>query len=418
MMEPFCFYRNDATEGVGLITHAIDSFNRAAGKFQERYRQLERRVNELDMELISKNEILEKKLKEQRQVMESLPYGIVCVDLRGKITGFNRTAESITGLISEKVKEKKIDEVFDPEFFHNPRLDFRSLEDIEEKKEAEGTIYRKGKSTLSLGVSISPVKNPQGERTGTVIGLQDITRIKRLEEQTIRADRLVGMQKMAEKIAHDIRNPLGSIELIASVLRKDLEDFGEIRTLAEHISLGVQRINNIVSNLLLFISPKYELDFQVTDVRNILEDSLFFTGHLYKSSDGIEVIKRYPSRPLLIMADSELLKQVFLNLILNAIQATPENGKLTISIKEILDQQREQKSVEIGFEDTGSGISGGDMPRVFDPFFTTKRGGAGLGLTIGHNIVKIHFGHIDVSSSEGKGTLCTITLPLWDGKKV
>ncbi|MBW2115646.1 MAG: PAS domain S-box protein, partial [Deltaproteobacteria bacterium] len=372
---------NDNTERVGLLSQTIDSFNGVATKLEQHYRHLERRVSELDIELRDKNKALETNLKEKEDVLESLTTGVVVIDLKGKITNFNRAAENITGLIPEKVREKKIDEVFGPEFFHNSHLDFRSLKDIQENVEVEAEIYRKDKNSLHLSISISAVKNSRGERVGTVIGLQDITRMKRLEEQAIRTDRLGGMEKMAEKIAHEIRNPLGSIELIASVLRKDLEDFGELRTLAEHISSGVQSINNIVSNLLLFISPQQKPDFQIIDMHDILNDSLFFSGHLLKYNDGLEVITSYSSKPLMIYGDSELLKHVCLNLILNAIQAMPNIGKLTISTREIHGQQKMQDLAEIRFADTGTGISREDMGRIFDPFFTTKKRGAGLGLT-------------------------------------
>lgn len=411
-MEPLSLYTSDTTERMGVLSHAIDSFNGAAEKFQEHYRRLEQRVSKLDMKLRDRNRALEKELREKKEILESLPHGIVFADRQDRITDFNRAAESITGFRSEKVRDKNFDEVFGPEFFHEFNLDHRSLKGIRKRVEVEGEICHKGKETLHLSLSISPVRNSQGVRVGTVIGLQDITRMKRLEEQAKRADRLGGMEKMAEKIAHDIRNPLGSIELIASVLKKDLENFGELRALAEHISSGVQDINNIVSNLLLFISPKQKPDLQVIDVRNTLDDSLFFTGHLFESNEGLEVITRYTSKPLLILADSELLKQVYLNLILNAIQAMPDNGRLTISTGEIHGQQEMQNFAEIRFVDTGTGIPRENMARIFDPFFTTKKRGAGLGLAIAHNITKIHSGIIDISSSPGEGTVCKVILPL------
>jgi PAS domain S-box-containing protein len=416
-MESLSFYGNANIKRFGLLSHAIDSFNGAAAKFEEHYRQLEQKVSELNIELRDKNTALETDLKDKKAVLDSLPYGVVFVDLQGRITNFNKAAKNITGLISEKVRGKNFDEVFGPEFFNNFYLEFSSLNDIAQSIDMEEEIYRKGKDPLYLNISISPAKNLEGERVGTVIGIQDITRMKRLEEQAIRADRLDGMEKMAEKIAHEIRNPLGSIELIASVLKKDLEDFGELRTLAEHISSGVQSINNIVSNLLLFISPKHKPDLQVIDVRDILDDSLFFTGHLFESNDGLEVITRYTSKPLIVRADSELLKQVHLNLILNAIQAMPENGKLTISTRKIHSKKKMQDFAEIRFEDTGIGISRENIGKIFDPFFTTKKRGAGLGLTIAHNITKIHRGSIDIRSSEDEGTVCKVTLPLWDGVK-
>jgi len=417
-MEPSTFPIGNNTEKIGILNNAIRSFNGATAKFQEHYRHLEQRVSELDMELRDRNQALEKDLKKKKEILESLPYGVVFVDLEDRITDFNRAAKNITGFLTEKVIDKGFGEIFKPEFFHQFQLGCGSFKELWKRVKAEGEINRKGKETLYVRLSISPVINSQGERLGTVIGLQDMTRMKRLEEQAKRADRLSGMEKMAEKIAHDIRNPLGSIELIASILKKDLEDSGELRALAEHISSGVQNINNIVSNLLLFISPKQKPDLQVVDLRNVLDDSLFFTGHLFKSNEDLEVVTNYTSKPLLILADPELLKQVFLNVILNAIQAMPTNGKLTISTREIHGQQKMRKFAEIRFADTGTGIPREHMARIFDPFFTTRKRGAGLGLTIAHNITKIHYGTIDINSSMGEGTVCRVALPLWDGVEV
>ena len=143
------------------------------------------------------------------------------------------------------------------------------------------------------------------------------------------------MGEMAVRIAHEIRNPLGSIELFSTMLKDDLQDFEELKILAEHISSGVKSINNIVSNLLLFIRPEQQPDRQVLDVHEALKDSLFFAGHLLEAQNIIEVETKLADEVLPIHGDLELLKQVFLNLILNAIQAMPEGGKLKISTRKI-----------------------------------------------------------------------------------
>jgi PAS domain S-box-containing protein len=417
------FEGNNKMGEVYLLNQAFDSFKIATSKFERYYQHLMEKLQELDLELRKKNEELEINLKEKEEVknhlnniLESLSTGVVVIDLRGKITTFNRAAENITGFTSKEVKGRDFDEILAPNFFHNNHLNFGSLKNMQENTEVETKIRRKGKDILHVRVSLSPVKTPQEETIGLVLTLQDITQMKRLEEQARRTNRLAAMGEMAVNIAHEIRNPLGSMELFATILRKELEGCGELKELAEHISSGVKSINNIISNLLLFIKPQQKPNFQIVDIHSPLNDSLLFSGHLVKPNSNIQIITSYDSEPLMVYGDLELLKQVSLNLILNAIQAMPRGGKLTISTRKVKDQQKNSNFVEIRFIDTGIGISREDMPRIFDPFFTKKERGTGLGLTIVHNIIKIHGGTIDIESSEGKGTICIVTLPLWEGK--
>ncbi|MGD9240454.1 MAG: ATP-binding protein, partial [Desulfobacterales bacterium] len=224
------------------------------------------------------------------------------------------------------------------------------------------------------------------------------------------------MGEMAVRIAHEIRNPLGSIELFSTMLKDDLKDFEELKVLAEHISSGVKSINNIVSNLLLFIRPDQQPDRQVLDVQEALKDSLFFAGHLLDAQNIIKVETALADHPLEIRGDLELLKQVFLNLILNAIQAMSKGGQLRISTRKVI-RQDDTQWAEIRLSDTGCGIATADLSKIFDPFYTTRNKGTGLGLTIAHNITKMHGGSIDITSCEGDGTECIVALPLRENKK-
>ncbi len=398
---------------------AIDSFNGAASRFEKHYQHLERRVRELKSELRNKNKALENNLTEKEEVknnlhniLESLTTGVVVVSLKGKITTFNRAAENITGLASKRVVGKKLDKIFDLNFFQNIQLDFRSLGAVQENTEYETEIYRKGEDLVHINLSISPLTTPQGQKTGLVLSLQDITQIKKLEEQASRSGRLTAMGEMAVKIAHEIRNPLGSIELFASTLKKDLEDFEEPRVLSEHISSCVKSIDSIISNLLLFMRPEQKAGFQVVDLHDSLKDSLFFSDHVIQSNEHLEIITSYHSEPLMALGDSELLKQMYLNLILNALQSMPNDGKLMISTKKIECTQNDPGFAEIRFMDTGTGIPKAVMPKIFDPFFTTKKRGTGLGLAIVHNIMKLHGGSIDIRNSKKDGAVCIVTLPL------
>ena len=421
-MEPLDLRDNRNTENMRLLSEAIDSFNGAALRFEEHYQHLEKQVKELKTELREKNKALEISLREKEEVrnhlhdiLESLTVGIVVIDLGGKITTFNRSAENITGLTATEVRGKKFDRLLGVNFFQNLRLDFESFEDTKENELLETEIHRKEDTLVHVSLAISPLRTLGGKKIGIVVTLKDVTEMKKLEERANRNSRLLAMGEMAAKITHEIRNPLGSIELYSSTLKKDLEHFTESKRLAEHISAGVKTINNIISNLLLFIRPEQKADFQIIDIHDSLKDSLFFSNHLIESTAAIEVIANYPSEPLFVRGDQELLKQIYLNLMLNAIQSMPQGGKLTICTKRIDDNPKTSAFAEIRIKDTGLGISRGDMSRIFDPFFTTKKRGTGLGLPIVHNIVKLHGGTIDINSSENNGTECIISLPLWKG---
>ncbi|MDY6986690.1 MAG: PAS domain S-box protein [Thermodesulfobacteriota bacterium] len=422
-MELLYFLDKANMDDVHVLAQAIDSFNGAALKFERHYRHLERRVKGLQIELGKKNRALNTNLKEKQEIesylhniLESLPVGVVVIDMHGNITTFNRSAENITGLISQEVVGRKFDQLLAVHFFQDLQLNFRSLKDIEEHREFETEIYLQSEAPTHVSLSISPLRTPQRDKIGIVLTVQDITQMKRFEEQANRTSRLSAMGEMAAKMAHEIRNPLGSIELFASTLTDDLKEHAESQALAEHISSGVKSINSIICNLLLFIRPEQRAHFKCIDIHVPLKDSLFFSKHLIESAKGIDVVTSFALEPIIVRGDQELLKQTYLNLILNAIQSMPNGGRLTISTREIKDRQGTSKFAEIRFTDTGTGIPRAAMHRIFDPFFTTKGRGTGLGLSIVHNIIKLHEGTIDVNSTELNGTSCIATLPLWGGE--
>ena len=403
---------------VHVLTRAIDSFNGAATRLENYYQHLERRIDELNGELRIKNVALEAHLREKEEVkthlhniLECLPTGIIVIDLNGSISTINNTAEKLTGISIFSTQGKSFDEAFAFTVFRNSSLTSDYIHAIKNKEEIETEVITRGER-IFLKVSLSCLRDQEGKKVGTILALQDITEIKRLEIQANRNNRLAAMGEMAAKMAHEIRNPLGSIELFVSVLKKGLDSDKEHRKIAEHISSGVRSINGIISNLLMFIRPHHKAHFKVFDIHEPLQDSLFFSSHLLENNEGIEVKTNCSVDPLMVEGDGELLKQVFLNLILNAIQAMSSCGRLDISTREIKKKGSGTWYAEIRFADTGIGIPRDNMKSIFDPFFTTKKRGTGLGLSIVHNIVESHNGTIEIESKEGSGTACIITLPL------
>jgi PAS domain S-box-containing protein len=346
-------------------------------------------------------------------ILESIPTGIIALDNEGRIVIFNRTAERITGLAAERVMGMAFDGVFKPDCFQNSAGNLESILKIEKTTEIKTKWSHNQRNDLHLNIAISPVTAQRKGKIGTVLSLTDVTRMQNLEIQANRTGRLTAMGEMAVRIAHEIRNPLGSIELFSTMLMDDLKEYDDFKALAEHISSGVKSINNIVSNLLLFVRPDQQLDQQVLDIHEALKDSLFFAGHLFDAHDGIEVVTELSDENLVVQGDLELLKQVFLNLILNAIQAMSTGGQLRISSHKVKGQQGTDW-VEVHLCDTGCGIAQTDIQKIFDPFFTTRKKGTGLGLTIAHNIIKMHGGSIDVTSHAAEGAQCIVSMPLWE----
>jgi PAS domain S-box-containing protein len=344
-----------------------------------------------------------------QHILNGLADGVVLANNEGRIFCFNHAAERITGITSDKACGKTLETVFDAQITD---VDAGALSETANDCAGEVQMTLPDTDTRHVRFSISSITGIDGILLGRILMLQDITQIKKLQEQANRSGRLSAMGEMAVKIAHEIRNPLGSIELFATLLRKELAADNEKKIIAEHISSGVRSINNIITNLLFFIRPEQKPERQVVDIHDCLQDSLFFAEHQINANSGIEVITNFAPHALTVYGDSDLLGQVALNLILNAIQAMPDGGQMTVSTRMTNDPYG-QEVAEIRFADSGCGIPKRNFAQIFDPFFTTKKRGTGLGLAIVHNITKDHGGSIDIKSSQATGTECIVTLPLW-----
>ncbi|MBI3594077.1 MAG: hypothetical protein HY200_03900 [Nitrospirae bacterium] len=234
-----------------------------------------------------------------------------------------------------------------------------------------------------------------------------------LREKAERNVRLAAAGEMAARMAHELRNPLGSIELFAGLLKNNLKDDPEKEQWAVHISSAVSAMDYALTNLLLF-TGKPSPSFNKQELSRIIEEARIFSlPLLIQNQIQLEIQLEKVTEPLL--CDESLLKQVFLNLILNAVEAMPDGGRLTIFGDMTSDSSEGEVRVRIC--DTGSGISEVVQPRIFDPFFTTKNKGTGLGLSIVHNAVQAHEGSIEVASSPQCGTTFILTLPLNPGTR-
>jgi len=226
-----------------------------------------------------------------------------------------------------------------------------------------------------------------------------------------RTRRLAAMGEMAAKIAQKIKNPLGSMAILATLLERELTHDDEKRRLAEHITKGVKALDNLLSNMLLFATaPGARL--KPVDIREVIEESILLTrGHEKK---GVSIKALYEGRTH-IVGDQAQLRQLFLNLFLNALDAVDEGGSLSIRTR--LDAKTKD-FLEIEVKDTGKGIPEEHIDRIFAPFFSTKERGTGLGLAIVATVINAHNGSIDVRSRQREGTEFIISLPVAGPRKL
>lgn len=220
-----------------------------------------------------------------------------------------------------------------------------------------------------------------------------------------RADKLATVGELAAGAAHEIRNPLTAIRSSLQYLESKSPDETS-RTLLATALRETDRIDGIVSALLAFSRPS-EISKERHDLRETIEESLDLIA-IQAKKNMVAVSKAVPPEPLLIRADRGQLKQLFLNVFLNAIQAMPGGGRMGIEAR-----LKDERKALVAVTDSGEGIPEENLDRIFDPFFTTKKGGTGLGLSICYNIVKSHQGEIEVKSKAGQGTTILISLPLY-----
>lgn len=402
--------RNDKLH---LLNTAIASFNVKAQELEHSYGLLHDQVKKLNRELEEKNTQLENNLKEKERVknflssiLESLPTGVLVTDLTGHPLLCNSAVEKITGTSPICMNNTLL-----KEWFRKLHLTTCFSNDPVQIYTQEFEFIKKKSDVRNLKIIQSPVIGTHGETIGILFIIQDQTRLRKLEIQSERDQRLKAMGEMAIRIAHEVRNPLGSIELLASILRSELEHRVDLHKMAERIITEVKSLNNSISNLLLFTRPQQPFLHQL-NLSEFLDEFVEFIRPVV-SKNGVELFYKPARSIIFISGDRDLLKQVFLNLTLNALQAMNDQGRITIASRLYNDDHiPNMRWVEISFSDTGIGIDTEALNKIFNPFYTTKEKGTGLGLAIVHNIIESHNGTIEARSRRRKGAAFHISLPV------
>ena len=398
-----------------VLLDTFRSFNDLTGQLRDSYARLQERVRKLDLELAEKNLALEANLKEMAEVknhlgniLSSLSAGVIVLSLEGNITAFNPAAEMITGLEEDRGRSVGYRRAL--------QLDLQECASLPEfpcKARREIRLRGREGEVREVAISVSPLRGPGDEVLGTVVILEDVTTLKELQAQNERSRRLAAMGEMAANIVHEIRNPLGGIELMASLLVEELPPDQEQGELACQILAGVRSLHHVLSNLSLFnrnLAPSCVR----TDLNGFLDEALKYSAELIRRQN-VKVRRGFADPAPWVSFDPELFKQVVLNLVINALQAMPSGGRIGIETQTNHPAEGVGEGyVQIAVSDTGRGFSPESREKMFAPFYTTKPRGTGLGLSIVQKIVTAHGGEVEAESRSGAGSRFIIRLP-WDG---
>ncbi len=361
-------------------------------RLEEAYKKLEERA----IQLINIQDYTQ-------SILRSITSGVLTVGPDASVTTVNPAAERLLGMSEYEMVPKSIGSIFS---------DDGGLEgDVRKVLSGriplimrEVTLTTRGGREVSVQASTSRMRAVGGRILGAVVTIEDVSEIRALTDQLIRADRLAAMGELTAGVAHEVRNPLGVIRASVQLLEDAECDASRIHDAGAVIKQEIDRLDKVIKALLDFGRPS-KPTMLLTDVADVLTDVVLFTSR-FASQSEVVIEEHIPADLSPVVADPDQLKQVFLNLITNAVQAMEDAGGTIV-----LAATERDDFLEVSVTDSGPGIPPSDIGKVFDPFYSTRDAGTGLGLTIVHRIIDEHDGHIEVESGPD-GTTFKVSLPV------
>lgn len=362
-------------------------------QLEEAYRKLEERA----IQLINIQDYTQ-------SILRSITSGVITVGPDGSVATANPAAERMLGMREVDVVPRRIGTLFTDDGGLAHDVD-KVLEGRLPRMVRDVRLVSKAGRTLHVQMSTSRMRDIDGRILGAVVTLEDVSEVKALTDQLIRADRLAAMGELTAGVAHEVRNPLGIIRASVQLLEDTASGPERVREAGAVIKQEIDRLDRVIKALLDFGRPS-KPTLMPTNVEDVLADVVLFTRR-FASQSRVQIQERYAEGLPMVMADADQLKQVFVNLISNAVQAMEEAGGTII-----VSAQGVNGFVSVSVVDDGPGIPSEDLSKVFDPFYSTRDEGTGLGLTMVHRIVDEHNGHIEVASEMGAGTRFIVSLPV------
>jgi signal transduction histidine kinase len=350
-----------------------------------------------------------------RHLVSHLRTGVLAIRRDGRIAVMNDVAYRVLGLTAGP---KDLGRVFTDVLVDVPEVTRVLQQAFESSVLPNRAEMRLRKTGRAIGYTLSHINDDEGAIEGVTFFFKDLTRVEQEEERGRLRDRLAALGEMAAAIAHEVKNPLASIEVMAGVLKRQLTDREDALEILNDIIKEAKMANAIVVEVLEFVRP-ISLQVERVLLDEVIKDSITLAeGKMRRGAVTIrtELDDDVPE----LLADPHQLRQLFSNLLANAFEALGGEGQVDISGWLELDESEasapdaepELPKVIVEIRDTGPGMSRDDLERIFSPFFTTKPQGTGLGLAFVRKVVDAHDGRIDASSAPGQGATFRVTLPV------
>ena len=348
-----------------------------------------------------------------RDLVWNLRNGVLAVTRDGRVAVMNEVAYRILGL---KPRSTDIGQPFSRILQDQPELSRIMAGAFELSHLPNRAELRLKSSGKVIGYTLSQVRDQRGHLTGAALFFKDLTRVEQLEERERLRDRLAALGEMAAAIAHEVKNPLAGIEVMAGLLKRQLTDSQDAQTILSDIIKEAKMANAIVLEVLDFVRP-FRLQVEHIALADVIRDAIGMAESHVPRGD-VTVAVSLPADLAAIQGDPHQLRQLFTNLLTNAFEALTGRGSVAIKALQLAEEDsgaaegHTGPSIQVDVIDDGPGVPAEVMDRIFSPFFTTKPQGSGLGLAIVRKIVDAHDGRIDVSGRASGGTHFRVTLPV------
>src|SRR5580704_16227613 len=394
---------------VERISAQLDRISR--GEFDQKplergdeFGQVSTKISQIGLQLRGVREIFSTLRENLDQILGGLEDGLLLFTRDGRAVMVSPAVENFLGLPADQLLGRKASEIFPPD--HPLRSALVLIEDeFEPIAAAEVDIPASDPSLppQRIGVSVQVI-NEGGTRMGALVTLRDLQSLETISRQLQVSERLAALGRVTAGVAHEVKNPLNSMRLWLENLKECLPEGDEMpRQAVAVLDSEIDRLDSVVKRFLDFMRTP-EMRLEETQVEDLLRE-VAEVAHPQMDRAGVQLETSYAELPPLNV-DRALLKQALLNLVLNAIEAMPQGGRLTLAL------ERRGDRAEIRVGDSGKGIAPEHRARVFQLFFTTRPGGSGIGLASAYRAVQLHDGEIDFDSEVGRGTTFRIDLPL------